>query len=58
MEIGLALRRSGTALEKGIAFPISHRYTQKLRALLPFALTPAQERVLRRLKSTCAGPTR
>ena len=56
MEIGLALRRSGTALEKGIAFPISHRYTQKLRSLLPFALTPAQDRVIREIEGDMRKP--
>jgi ATP-dependent DNA helicase RecG len=56
MEIGLALRRSGTALEKGIAFPVSHLHTRKLRALLPFALTPAQERVLGEIENDMRKP--
>jgi ATP-dependent DNA helicase RecG len=56
MEIGLALRRSGTALERGIPFPISRLHTAKLRALLPFALTPAQERVLREIEGDMRKP--
>jgi ATP-dependent DNA helicase RecG len=56
METGLALRRSGTTLEKGISFPIFHRYTQKLRALLPFALTAAQERVVQEIEADMRKP--
>ncbi len=56
MELGLALRRSGTLMEKGIAFPISHRYTQQLRELLPFVLTSAQERVLTDIESDMRQP--
>jgi ATP-dependent DNA helicase RecG len=56
LELGLALRRSGTLLEKGIAFPISHRYTNQLRSLLPFALTPAQERVLTEIELDMRQP--
>jgi len=56
LEVGLALRRSGTLLEKGIAFPISHRYTNQLRGLLPFTLTPAQERVLGEIESDMRQP--
>jgi ATP-dependent DNA helicase RecG len=56
LELGLALRRSGTLLEKGIAFPISHRYTNQLRSLLPFALTPAQERVLAEIELDMRQP--
>jgi len=51
LELGLALRRSGTLMEKGIAFPISHRYTNQLCGLLPFSLTPAQERVLSEIEA-------
>jgi len=51
LEVGLALRRSGNLMEKGIAFPISRRYTSQLRGLLPFTLTPAQELVLSEIES-------
>jgi ATP-dependent DNA helicase RecG len=56
LEIGLALRRSGTVMETGIAFPVTHRYTNQLRQLLPFALTPAQERVLAEIESDMRQP--
>ena len=56
LELGLALRRSGTLLEKGIAFPINHRYTKQLRDLLPFTLTPAQERVLAEIEADMRQP--
>ncbi len=51
LELGLALRRSGTLLEKGIPFPIEHRHTRELRRRLPFSLTSAQERVLSEIEA-------
>lgn len=56
LELGLALRRHGTSMEKGIAFPITHRYTNQLRALLSFSLTPAQERVLQEIERDMRQP--
>lgn len=56
LELGLALRRQGTSLEKGISFPITHRYTNQLRALLPFLLTPAQEHVLHEIERDMRRP--
>ncbi len=56
LELGLALRRSGTLMEKGIPFPISHRFTSQLRKILPFSLTPAQERVLEEIETDMRRP--
>jgi ATP-dependent DNA helicase RecG len=56
LELGLALRRSGTLMEKGIPFSISHRYTSQLRKVLPFSLTPAQERALGEIESDMSQP--
>jgi len=56
LEIGLALRRSGTLMETGTSFSITHRFTNQLRKLLPFALTPAQERVLSEIESDMRQP--
>lgn len=56
LELGLALRRSGTTMEKGIAFPITHYYTKQLRGLLPFALTSAQESVLAEIEADMRQP--
>lgn len=50
-ELGLALKRRGMALEQGIAFQVSHRYTKELIRLLPFELTAAQRRVLSEIKN-------
>lgn len=49
-ELGLALKRRGIAMEKGIGFQVSHRYTKPLLKLLPFELTDAQRRVLSEIK--------
>jgi ATP-dependent DNA helicase RecG len=56
LELGLALRRSGTLMETGTAFPITRRYANQLRALLPFSLTPAQERVLSEIETDMGHP--
>ncbi len=56
LELGLALRRSGMLLEEGIAFPVSHRYTDQLRKILPFSLTAAQERVLGEIEADLRRP--
>jgi len=56
LELGLAMRRTGTVMEKGIAFAITHTWTKRLRALLPFQLTPAQERVLAEIEKDMRQP--
>jgi len=56
LELGLALRRSGTLMEKGIPFSIGHRFTRELRKILPFSLTPAQERVLEEIETDMRRP--
>jgi ATP-dependent DNA helicase RecG len=56
LELGLALRRTGTVMEKGIGFSITHAWTQRLRAHLPFQLTPAQERVLTEIENDMRQP--
>ncbi|MCX5910000.1 MAG: ATP-dependent DNA helicase RecG, partial [Deltaproteobacteria bacterium] len=56
LELGLALRRSGTLMEKGISFPIAHRLTRRLRELLPFQFTPAQERVTAEIEADMRKP--
>lgn len=50
LELGLALRRQGIALERGFAFNVTHRYTAPLAKLLPYRLTNAQRRVLTEIK--------
>lgn len=50
-ELGLALKKRCVALEDGIAFQVTHRYTKELAKLLPFELTAAQRRVLSEIKN-------
>ena len=55
-ELGLALKKRGVALEEGIAFQVTHRYTKELVHLLPFELTKAQRRVLAEIKADMMAP--
>lgn len=55
-ELGLALKKRGVALEEGIAFQVTHRYTKQLAKLLPFELTSAQRRVLSEIKLDMMSP--
>lgn len=55
-ELGLALKKRGVALEEGIAFQVTHRYTKELVRLLPFELTAAQRRVLAEIKTDMMAP--
>ena len=55
-ELGLALKKHGVALEEGIAFQVTHRYTKELARLLPFELTTAQRRVLTEIKADMMAP--
>jgi ATP-dependent DNA helicase RecG len=55
-ELGLALKKRCVALEDGIAFQVTHRYTKELARLLPFELTTAQRRVLSEIKSDMMAP--
>jgi len=50
LQLGLALKKRGVALEDGIGFKVTHRYTKELLKLLPFSLTGAQRRVLSEIK--------
>lgn len=56
LELGLALKRRGHALESGIPFQINHRYTKPLVQMLPFRLTDAQRRVLGEIKVDLMSP--
>lgn len=55
-ELGLALKKRNVALEEGIAFQVTHRYTKELARLLPFELTTAQRRVLSEIKADMMAP--
>lgn len=56
LELGLALKRRGVLLEKGIPFRVEHRYTKPLNQLLPYRLTAAQRRVLGEIKQDLMLP--
>jgi ATP-dependent DNA helicase RecG len=55
LELGLALRRSGTTAEAGIAIPAGRR-AAAVAERLPFALTQAQERARREIAVDVARP--
>lgn len=55
-ELGLALKKRGVALEDGIAFNVTHKYTKELARILPFQLTLAQRRVLSEIKADMMAP--
>lgn len=56
LELGLAMKQQGIALEKGIPFTITHRYTKPLAQLLPYKLTAAQRRVLGEIRDDLCRP--
>lgn len=55
LQLGLALRRASTKKEGGISLAPKGELESRLRALLPFSLTGAQERVLSEIKKDMAS---
>ncbi|HWP34750.1 MAG TPA: ATP-dependent DNA helicase RecG, partial [Thermodesulfobacteriota bacterium] len=55
LQLGLALRRQGVALEPAPVLRGDGRLTARLRARLPFALTAAQERVVAEIAADLAS---
>jgi ATP-dependent DNA helicase RecG len=56
LELGLALRKARMKKERGISFKAGVGLEAKLRCLLPFKLTGAQERVVSEIKGDMASP--
>ncbi len=56
LELGMALKKRGVALESGIAFKTKGVLAQRLLNLLSFKLTRAQERVLAEIKADLQEP--
>jgi len=56
LELGLVLKKQGVALEEGIPFTVTHKFTKPLLQLLPFAMTGAQRRVLSEIKADMMAP--
>ncbi len=56
LELGLAMRKASMKKESGIPFKAGVLLESKLRCLLPFSLTKAQERVVAEIKADMASP--
>ena len=56
LELGLALKKSGLVLEKGISFRVDGNLLKKLEGSIPFSLTTAQKRVIHEIKADMAKP--
>lgn len=56
LELGLALKRRSAKMEGGIAFAPGGELEGRLRGLLPFTLTRAQETVLAEIKKDMSQP--
>ena len=57
LELGLAIRKRGYQEEKkGLSFKVDGNLTDKLRSILPFKLTQAQERVINEIKRDLSKP--
>ncbi|BAU22730.1 ATP-dependent DNA helicase RecG [Caldimicrobium thiodismutans] len=54
LELGLALKKSKIALEKGIAFNVESRLAKDFLEKLPFELTSAQKKVIEEIKRDMA----
>jgi ATP-dependent DNA helicase RecG len=58
LQLALAMRRNRQANDtKGIAFAVRNPLIESLKALLPFRLTPAQERVIQEISRDMGRPT-
>lgn len=59
LQLALAIRRNRQSTDtKGIAFAVSNPSLETLKTLLPFTLTPAQERVIQDINRDMECPTR
>jgi ATP-dependent DNA helicase RecG len=56
LELGMALRKKGRVLEKGISFEAEGRLADRLLEHLPFQLTRAQERVWNEIRKDMDRP--
>lgn len=55
-QLGMALRKRGGVLEQGISFLTDGDMVRKFYRLLPFALTAAQQRVIKEIERDMASP--
>jgi ATP-dependent DNA helicase RecG len=56
LECGLALKKSKARQTPGIAFQLTDRVRERIKAMLPFRPTPAQKRVLGEIAVDMASP--
>jgi len=56
-QLGMALKKRGQLLEKGISFDVNPELLHKLSDVLPFSLTAAQMRVIREIRRDMASPS-
>ncbi len=56
LQLGMALRRRGVKVQPGIAFDVSAQRLDQAKALLPFTLTGAQQRVVSQVARDMARP--
>lgn len=56
-QLGMAIKKSGRILEKGIPFHITGNLLEKFYAVLKFDLTAAQKRVIEEILKDMAAPT-
>src|SRR3989339_11474 len=55
-QLGMALRKKGQLLEKGIAFDIDPEMLRTFHSILPFSLTGAQSRTIEEIRRDMASP--
>jgi ATP-dependent DNA helicase RecG len=55
-QLGMALKKSGRVLDKGIAFAVGGKLTRKFLATVPFSLTGAQKRVISEISEDLQSP--
>ena len=56
LQLGMALRRQGVKVQPGIAFDVSATLVDKAKAVLPFSLTGAQQKVIGQVTRDMARP--
>jgi ATP-dependent DNA helicase RecG len=56
LQLGIALKRKGNILDKGIAFKTGGTLLNTFYTILPFALTAAQKRVIREIEADMEKP--
>jgi len=56
LQLGMALRKRSVQREEGLSLPVQGTLTGRLHELLPFALTGAQQRVIREIYADMTQP--